>query len=342
MITVQKLSKFDLTKKQNFLILILILGVYTTIASIDLLEPECSGYRECHDYDRRMSKLYIWDTSWLEDDFRHFVHLGLLTLSGEIFDNYRVLVLASSVLLLYVTYLLAVSITGKRIGGIVAIGITLQSSIFFIYDTSVTYPSFWALLFLSSLYFTRTKYWVLSPILFAISIPAKALTVLFLPALLLFVLLSDTKNKKKIFVTYLILSIVGLVLLFSVDQLNSRVGGFLLFNNLDFDKFIEGFVSWIWKGFAQDQLTIVFLAFGTSILLRNRIKNGVAVVVFCFGMILMSPVLIGMTTYDVWPYRMLPIVSGISIMIALVFCNIDKWIGPFLNRRSLKEQEQKP
>lgn len=338
MVQLEQIMNFDLSKRQNTLILLLILGVYSGITSFELFVDECTGYRNCYDFDRRMSRLYVWDTSWIEHDFRHFIHLSLLTLSDQLFHNYKVLVLVSSVLLLYVTYLLATSITKKRIGGLLAIGITLQSSIFYNYDTSVTYPSFWALLFLSSIYFTRTKYWFISPILFIISVPAKALTALFLPALLLFVLFSDTKEKKKILITYLIIIAVGLAVILGVPQLSSKVGGFLLFNNLDIDKFTEGFFSWIWKGFGSDQLTIVFLAFGTSILLSKKIKNGKAVVLLCFGMILMSPVIIGMTTYDVWPYRMLPIVSGISIMIALVFTNMDKWIYSFLNRRSLKEQ----
>lgn len=337
MANLEQIGKFEVSKKMNLILFLCILGVYSGITSFELFVDECTGFRNCFDYDRRMARLYVWDTSWIENDARHVVHMGLLGISYQLFDNYKVLVLVSSALLLVVTYFLAVSITGKRLGGLVAMGITLQSSIFYNYDTSVTYPSFWALLFISSLYFTRTKYWFLSPVLFAISIPAKALTALFLPALLLFVLFSDTKNKKKIIGTYLVLTVIGLGLILSIDDFSSDIGGFLLFKNLDFDKFVEGFFSWIWKGFANDQLTIVFLAFSTSILLSKKIKNGKAVVLFCFGMILVSPVLIGMTTYDVWPYRMLTVVSAISIMIAVVFTNMDKWIHTFLNGRSLKE-----
>ncbi len=338
MVNLDQIIRFDLTKKQSLVIFLVVLGGYVAISSFELFEVECSGYRNCFDYDRRMARLYVWDTSWFIDDFRHVVHMSLLVLSNQLFDNYRVLVLASSALLLVVTYFLAISITNKRIGGLYAVAITLQSSIFLNYDTSVTYPSFWALLFLSSLYVTRTNCWFVSPILYAFSIPAKALTGLFLPAFLFFVALSDTKNKKKTIFTYLIFVVIGFALILLVDDLSSEVGGFLLFNNLDFNKFIEGFFSWIWKGFAQDQLTIVFLVFSTTILLRNKIKNGKALVAFAFGMILMSPILIGMTTYDVWPYRMLPIVSAVSLMIALVFTNLDKWIHMFLNRRSLKEK----
>ncbi len=319
----------------------MILGVlllYIGISSFELFEPECTGFQICFDYDRRMSRLYIWDVNWFKDDFRHFTHFALLTISEQFLGNYKALVLVSSVLLLFMVYLLAVSISGKRIGGIAAMLVMLQSTVFLNYDTSVTYPTFWTLFFVTSWYLTRTRFWWLFMIPFVLAVTAKGVAALFLPAIMMFVLASDTKNKKKIIVTTIVIILVGLGLVLSVEQFgNASRGGYGVLQDFKADMFVMGFVSWIWKGFAADQITIVLFLFAASILLSKTIRNGKASTLFCLGIIFVSPILTGLTTYDVWPYRMVPLVAGIAVMIAVVVSNTDKWLEkfvPFLSKAS--------
>ena len=323
---IQKITNFELTKRQNSYLLLIIFGGYIAFSSIELFHDECSGYRNCYDFDRRMARLYVWDVSWLQNDFRHFVHMGLLVLSDQTFGNYKVLPLVSSVFILIITYQLAFSITKKRIGGIISLLIMMQSSIFLDYDTSVTYPSFWALFLMLSLYLTRTKYYLLSPFVFVLSVLAKSITALFLPGLLLFLLFDNNSKKKITLVSYFIVN-SGIVLFL---YLSNKINSFLLFNSVNYDQFILGFVSWIWKGFAHDQLTIVFLIVSTTIILTKKIPNGKPILAFCYGIILTSPFLIGFSTYDVWPYRFVPLVCGISIMTALIFTNMERWVSSFL------------
>lgn len=332
------IHRFDLTQRQTLYVVLGVMVLYIGITVFELFEPECSGYLQCFDYDRRMSRLYIWDVDWFKDDFRHFTHLALLTISDEFLGNYKALVLVSSVLLLFVVYFLAVSISGKRIGGIAAMLVMFQSTVFTNYDTSVTYPTFWALLFVTSWYLTRTRFWWLFMIPFVFAVTAKGVAALFLPAILMFVLASDTKNKKKIVGTTIVIMLIGLGLVLSVEQFGNRtMGGLWVFEDFKGDMFVMGFVSWIWKGFAGDQITIVLFMFAASILLSRTIRNGKASTLFCFGIIFASPILIGLTTYDVWPYRMVPLVAGIAVMIAVVVSNTDKWLEkfvPFLSKGS--------
>jgi len=332
------IHRFDLTQKQISFVVLGVMVLYIGITSLELFEPECTGYLQCFDFDRRMARLYVWDVDWFKDDFRHFTHFALLTISDQFFGNYKVLVLVSSVLLLLLVYFLAESISGKRIGGLAAMLVMFQSTVFTNYDTSVAYPTFWALLFLTSWYLTRTKYWWLFVIPFVFAVAAKGIAAIFLPAIVLFVLASDTKNKKKIVLTLIVILIVGLVLVLSVEQFgNPTMGGYSVLKFFKGDQFVMGFVSWIWKGFADDQITIVLFMFAASILLSKAIRNGKATTLFCLGIIFVSPILTGLTTYDIWPYRMVPMVAGIAIMIAVVISNTDKWLEkfvPFLSKGS--------
>jgi len=125
----------------------------------------------------------------------------------------------------------------------------------------------------------------------------------------------------------------GLVVCFARDiqfimvQLSDReMGGFLVIDDIHFQKFAGGFVSWMWQGFADDQITLLLLVIGGFLLLMNRkkIKNSKPVLLLVLGMILTSPILTGMTTYSIWPYRMLPLVILIGLMVGMVVSNYNK------------------
>lgn len=296
-----------------------ILAVYWAFTVGELFVDECTNLGDCFDFDRRMIRLYVWDIDWIQTDLRHSVHFILLETSYQLFHNYKVLVLASSTLLLVVSYLFTVNMAEKRLAGIVAVIVILQSSIFHGYDTSVTYPSFWALLFLTTLYLTTTKAWYLSPLPYIISIPAKAITALYMPGVLVF----EFFYNRKAFYLFSVVSVVGLILLFSFVQFSND---FIVIKDIHLQKFAGGFVSWMWQGFAGDQVTLLLLVFGGFLLFFNRkkIKNSKPVLLLVLGMILTSPILTGMTTYSIWPYRMLPLVVLIGLMVGMVVSNYNK------------------
>jgi len=300
-----------------------ILTVYLVFSVGELFVDECTNLGDCFDFDRRMSRLYVWDIDWIQTDLRHSVHFILLETSYQLFHNYKVLVLASSVLLLVVSYLFAVNLGEKRLAGIVAVIVVLQSSIFYNYDTSVTYPSFWALLFVTALYLTTTKAWYLAPLPYIISVPAKAITALYMPGVLVF----EFFYNRKAFYMFSVMSVVGLILLFSFVQFSNPASGFLVIQDeVHLRKLAGGFVSWMWQGFADDQITLLLLVIGGFLLFFNRkkIKNSKPVLLLVLGMILTSPILTGMTTYSIWPYRMLPLVVLIGLMVGMVVANYNK------------------
>lgn len=311
-------------EKRSGLIVFAILVVYSGVSIPELFVDECTGVGDCFDFDRRMSRINVWDLNWLKDDFRHSVHMGLLVLSDQLFDNAKFLVLVSSVILLYVSFILTKRMSGKAIGGIVGILVILSSSNFYRYDTSVTYPTFWATLYFTGLLLITSKKWYLSVVPYVFSIPAKALTALYFPATIGFIYYSNNPAKNKILVLYTILIFLGIGLILGVSTLSGQEsGGFILVKDFRLMDFVGGFVSWMWKGFAQDQITLMLIFVTASLVFvkRKKIENSKQVLSLLLGMIIISPILTGMTTYDVWPYRMLPVVVVVGILSGMLVSN---------------------
>lgn len=333
------MQSIDVTEKSTVLILVAILFFYIAFSFNELFVDECTGLGDCFDYDRRMGRIAVWDINWFKEDFRHFVHLALLVFSIELFGNAKVLVLISSAILLLLTYLVTFNLTGKRIAGITALLVVLSSSIFRIYDTSVTYPSFWATLFVFSMYVWTTRFWASSTVSYLTTIPAKAVTVFFFPAFIGFVLLSDCQTKKtkvKLLAIFLVLIGSGLIFVFVID--NKLPFPFFTLEYFTPMNFISGFVSWMWKGFAGDQITLLLLFASGFIVFSNRkvIRNSKPVLAMLAGLVLTSPFLISLTTYDVWPYRELPLVIVIGILTGMLVGFVDKinWKAFSLNKRT--------
>lgn len=311
----------DIENRFSFLIVIGILIAYTSLSVGELFVDECSGFGDCYDFDRRMARLSIWNYGWIISDYRHLVHMGLIELSDVLFHNYKVLSLASSVLLLVFTFALTQKLTGNNIGGIISMVVLIQSSIFYNYDTSLVYPSFWALLFIFCIYITTTNRWYLYPIPFLISVPAKALTALFLPALFFFMWFY---NKKASMIFPATLIPIALVV---INELQSpNIGGVFLFDRFVLMDFLGGFVSWMWQGFANDQSTLLLLVIFGFLMFFNRktIPHANAILSLIIGIVLTSPVLTGFTTYSIWPYRMVPLVAVIGVCVGLVIANYEK------------------
>jgi len=124
--------------------------------------------------------------------------LLLGNLSLNVFGNYTTLAFIASISLLILTYLVTVEISKKRFAGIVAMVIVLQSGIFLIYDTTITYPNFWVVFYLFSIYMIYKK-WPLSSLTYLLSIISKAVIATFLPMTLFFIFSSFQDKKKFVF-----------------------------------------------------------------------------------------------------------------------------------------------
>ncbi len=183
---------FEVSKKNSFLIIVLLLAIYVASSAGDLFTEE-----EWEDYPGVKQKIESWSPEQIIIKFEPHVRYFLLWSSFVLFGNYTIVPFIASISLLLLTYFLTVKISKKRFAGIIAFLILIQSNIFLTYDSTVSYTNFWILFYLLSLYLVY-KIWPLSPVSYLLSIPSKTLTVLFLPMSLFFIYRSEISRKRKI------------------------------------------------------------------------------------------------------------------------------------------------
>ena len=143
--------------------------------------------------------------------FELYVKYTLLTISQNFFGDMRVVPFLASIALLVTTFFIAKEITQKRVPGIIAMVLVLQSNIFLTYDTSATYSNFWILFYVLSLYLILRK-WQLSHMSFVLSIFSKSLSAIFLPMTMFFVL-NNTKGRTRVYIAisiWIILMVFGI------------------------------------------------------------------------------------------------------------------------------------
>lgn len=303
---------FEVSSKTALIAMIIILGIYVGFTANEIFQDE-----SWEDYTRIVEpKLQTWSVDELFHISGNPLSYFLLTASMGVFGNYKVLAFISSIALSVLVYFTTSIISGKRLAGLVSLGIVLSSTIFLTYDTSITYPSFWVLFYLLSL-FTVYRAWPLSPFFFILAILSKPLSILFIPMTLFYTYRSEISQKKKIMITSsygIILTLIVLMPYFS--DVNFA-------NNITFDshEFWSGFTT-VSSQFRFDGFIIIFLlplAVGLFALAKRGIRSAEAVMVLILGMLLLAPVISGLSTYTNNPYRFVPLVVFFAMGIGVIF-----------------------
>ena len=298
---------FEVPARIAFLVLITLIGLYIIFNVHELIEAD-----PLEDFERyTQPTLEEWpgeDLSTLISNHPIIFFLG--NLSMTVFGSYRVIPFIASIALLVLTYAITYEISKKRFAGIIAVVIVLQSGIFSIYDSIITYSNFWILFYLLSLYLILTK-WSISPISYILSILSKPMTVLFLPMTLFFILRCDYSNKHRVrlIICYGIIVILGAALLLIPNVIPNY--------SIDFDQrdFRNGFTSFSHE-FRFDGLIVIFLlpvVVGLFFVSQNGIKNADSVMVLIMGMLLLAAIIPGFLSYTNTPYRFMPLVIFFAI-----------------------------
>jgi hypothetical protein len=219
--------------------------------------------------------------------------------------------------LLVTTFFIAKEITKKRVPGIIAMVLVLQSNIFLSYDTSATYSNFWILFYVLSLYLILRK-WQLSHMSFVLSIFSKAISAIFLPMTMFFVL-NNTKGRKRIYLiaSYGIFIIVGI---FAIDNINIAIGGTAYLPE-NFTKGIESFSYQL----RFDPIILIFLL-PLSVMLFLKSLRGFSqansIQVLISGFMLIPPLLITFTEQTNEPYRLIPLVVFFAVGVSTLLGKI--------------------
>ena len=315
---------FEVSAKIAFFVIAILLGIYVAFNVGELYEAD--PWPDFPRYVKGALERWTLPTNFNEllSPTDPTISLGLGVLSMQVFGNYAVIPFISSIVLLLLTYFITVEISKKRFAGIVAMVIVLQSGIFLIYDTTITYPNFWTVFFILSLY-TIYKKWPLSPLFFILSIPAKAISAIFFPLIVFFVSLANVSRKKKILIliSYGVIGISGLIAFFSVESsfLNDLVSRF----EFGWHDFWSGFTAFSYE-FRFDGLIILFLlplTVGLFMASKNGIKNADSILVLILGILLLSAIIPALTTFMNNPYRFVPFVVIFAMGVGTLLSKIE-------------------
>jgi hypothetical protein len=287
-----------------------LLAIYISASSAELSSQEIF-----EDYAGVKNRLDVWSLDSI-NSFEPHVRYFFIKSSDVLFGNDRVVPLLASAALLIVTYFFTKTITQKRFAGIVAVVILMQSNVFLIYDTTVSYTNFWILFYLLSLYLVY-RLWPLSPVSYILSIPSKALTAAFLPMSIYFILRSNISRRQKMITAGITAGIILAGGLASIGGFSATQG---TEEEFDAKEFWMGFTSFSYQ-LRFDGLVMLFmipLIVGLFLVSRSGIKHGESIMVLISGMLLIAPVLTGFTNQTNQPYRFVPLVVFFAIGVGVL------------------------
>ena len=323
--SLNRLFNFDVSKKVTIVTIIIILLAYT-IATI----PEFEKSEEFSDFigiEKRLNESIRDNRFTIQDAIsgnqnysviEPHVKYSLLLISEKLFGDFRIIPFIASIALLITTFFIVKEITKKRIPGILAILLVLQSNIFLSYDTSATYSNFWILFYTLSLYLILKK-WQLTHISFALSMFSKLLSIVFLPFTIFFVL-NNTKGKKRIYILifYAILTITGL---FVVSNSNILFGMDITYIPENFAKGLQSLSYQL----RFDSIILIFLLPLTVALFLKSLKGfhqANSIQILISGFLLIPPLLITFSEQTNEPYRLIPLVVFFAIGVSTLLGKI--------------------
>ena len=306
----QFIFDFEVSKKVAIVSMVVILAIYVAASANELSEEE-----QWEDYIDVKQRLEKWSPDQMMRSFEPHLRYFFISSSMILFGNYAVVPFLASIALVIMVYFFTKQITNKRFAGIVAAIILLQSNVFLTFDTSVAYTNFWILFYLLSLYFMY-KAWLLSPVSYIASIPAKALTVTFLPMSIYFLLRCSISRKKKMIISG---AIIGIVIIGATASGGANLTGGAQQESFISDEFWIGFASFATQ-LRFDVLVILFLIPLVIGLLFTSAKNKHAesMMVMIGGMLLIAPFLTGFSDQTNQPYRFVPFVTFFAVGVGIL------------------------
>jgi len=306
---------FEVSKKVAFVAVVILLALFVVVGAGELSVEE-----DWADYPGIKERVDNWSPDQITTGVEPHMRLFLLWASMKLFGYYTIIPFVASISILLLTYFFTLKISQKRFAGIIAMIVLLQSDVFLKYDSTVAYTNFWVLFYLLSLYLIY-KVWPLSPVSYILSIASKALTTMFLPMSIFFILRSKISRIKKIIIASSMAGIIfggALVTIGSDVSLTGVTGKQEEFN---VDDFWLGFTSFSYQlrfdGFVL--LFILPLIVGLFIASRYKIQHADSIMVLIGGILLTAPMLTGFTELTNQPYRFVPLVVFFAVGVGILF-----------------------
>jgi len=318
--SIKFIFNFEVSPKITFFVITILIGTYIVFSIGELFDGLFQA-----DYHTNVSK-WIENFSFIKigtegntpPSIGSYMHTMLGYISIQVFGNVKVIPFITSISLLILTYFITFEITKKRFAGIVAFVILLQSGVFLHYDTGITYPNFWILFYLFSLYLIYKK-WLASPIPFVASIFTKIMTVAFLPMTIFFIFRASISKQKKIRLVIL----YGIIVVLGILFLNFTNTSILSYDReFDLHDFWAGFNA-IHTSLRFDPLVILFilpLIVGLFFTAKRGFKEADSISFLILGMLLSALLIPALSGAVNVPYRFVPLVvffaMGVGVLLS--------------------------
>ena len=305
---ISKIFSIDIPQKVSLIVVLVVIVAYGSISFSEVYTDE--KYQDWQDVlDRLDNELSV-------EQLDPFLRLFLLNQSMTIFGSYKIIPLLFSMALLAMTYLFTTSITKNRFSGLISMGLVLQSYIFLTFDTSSTYTSFWVFFYLVSLY-AIVKFWFTNPVFYVASIFCKAITAIFSPMSIFFILNSNIPKKQKIILS-------GILLVMVIGGTSTILVSGSMQEEFKLHEFVVGFAAFAFQ-MRFDVITVLFLMpliFGLFIISKNnRHANSISFLIV--GILFSAPLLSGLTDQTNQPYRQLPLIVFFAVGVGMLFSKVN-------------------
>jgi len=311
----RRVFRFETSGRVTAVAMSVILATYIAASAGELAEEET--YADWANLEKRLG---TWSPDSVAGGYEPHVKYAITAASMQVFGNYAVLPFVASILLVILTYATTVQITQKRFAGIVSVTVLLQSNVFLSYDTSATYTNFWTAFYVASLYFAK-RMWHVSPVLFLLSIPSKALAAMFAPMSIYYFLGSDMPRIRKAITAG---ATAAIVIGGAAAVVSGSSVGEAAYEGFDTAEFLMGFSSFA-NQLRWDGLVLLFcmpLIVGLFVASRRGVRHADSVMVMISGMLLLAPILTGFTNQTNQPYRFVPLVVFFSMGVGVLLSKV--------------------
>jgi len=318
--SIKFIFNFEVSPKVTFFVITILIGIYIVFSVGELFDGlfQADYYTNVSKWVENFSFIKIGTEGDTPPSIGSYMHTMLGYISIQVFGNVKVIPFIASISLLILTYFITFEITKKRFAGIVAFVILLQSGLFLHYDTGITYPNFWILFYLFSLYLIYKK-WPASPIPYVASILTKTLTAAFLPMTIFFIYRSSILRQKKIRLVIL----YGIIVVLGILFLNFTNTSLLSYDvKFDLHDFWAGFNA-IHTSLRFDPLVILFilpLIVGLFFTAKRGFKEADSISFLILGMLLSAILIPALSAAINVPYRFVPLVvffaMGVGVLLS--------------------------
>lgn len=305
----------------------------TLIATIILaayavnLVPEMDKQDQYPDYFRNILPLKMQCD--YEFDTRGFLKYWANCFSYQYIGHDKIIPIISSVAVVYLTYVLANTITNNRMIGLIAMGAMTVNPLLTKFDSSPTYDQLWVAFFLLSIFLLYKKP-VIGFLSYPLSIISKILSAAYLPGIILTIFVDKRLQNKKVIVGICTMSAVGIAAV--IYQGTGSVIGIYP------DRLLDGFLRIFESIWAIFPFVIGMIVIDRFFMPKEKPDGKMTVIVWMVWILLTTPMIYLFTKEQMqFGYRFVPFASFFSIYVGIVLVQL----GNFVTEARLRKQSLK-